>query len=254
MPNSHSIKDVPHLHYTGDLSKLKFVNTNNIYIISSDNNIVDYYAIKLKNKNPDINVVIMNNQSHGITPIIHEKFGLDVLVQKLFFENDKLILEKIGHKKLISYPEALQIKKFTEKRSINKEIDLKYKSTLQEISNKYEEWAVIQYCMYSIFLYEKNEFEQEKYLIRSINSMKKFHQARLDLARLYFKKDQFKEVLDNLIVLKEEKFNFASGELLCRVLVKLEKFAEAKNVLQELNKTNLNDKQKKVLESFKDHL
>lgn len=53
------------------------------------------------------------------------------------------------------------------------------------------------------------------------------------------------------MVLKEHKFSFACGDLLYKVLVKLDKLDEAKEVLEEISKLELNDKQKKVLEGYR---
>lgn len=101
-----------------------------------------------------------------------------------------------------------------------------------------------------IFKAEKDIVKQEEYLLKTLQAKHTHATARFDLAKLYFIQDELYKALDHLLVLKAHKFSFSYGELLYKTLMKLGKIAEAKNILKEISKLELSDKQKKVLDGY----
>ena len=251
MPFSKSISKIPTLKGAGDLSRLKFKNPKKVYLFSGNDDFVDYYSsIKLKEKNPDLSLTILNNMPHVIAATIHEKVDLSILAKNLFFDNNETLLSQIGHNKIVDYQVAQEIRLFIEKVRLEKITDLSYKKSLIKTALDFPEWALVQYYSYLIFKAEKDVVKQEEYLLKTLQAKKKHTTARLDLAKLYFTQGELYKALDHLLILKEHKFSFSCGELLYKTLVKLEKIDEAKNVLKEMNKLELNDKQKKLLDSY----
>lgn len=234
------------------MNRYRFKNPSKVYLFSGNDNIVDYYSsIKLKAINPEFKLRILNNKPHRIAPSIHETVDLSVLSEKIFFENDESILDEIGHSKLVDYNTALDIKTFREKVRLEKTIDLSFKDSIVNTALEFPEWALVQYYSYLIYKELKDLENQEKYLLKTLEAKKTHTTARLDLAKLYFNQEKLHKALDHLLVLKEHKFSFTCGDLLYKVLVKLEKQDEAKEVLEEISKLELNDKQKKVLEGYR---
>lgn len=251
MPFSKSMLRIPTLKGAGDLSRLKFKNPKKVYLFSGNSDFVDYYSsIKLKENNPEFSVTILNNMPHIIAATIHEKVDLSRLAKDLFFENNKSVLAQIGHDRLLDYQTVLDIKTFREKVRLEKITDLSYKKSLIKTAFEFPEWSLMQYYSYLIFKAEKDVVQQEEYLLKTLQAKKKHTTARLDLAKLYFTQGELYKALDHLLILKEHKFSFSCGELLYKILVKLEKIDEAKNVLKDMGKLDLNDKQKKVLDSY----
>lgn len=128
MPFSKSVLKIPTLNETGDLSRLKFKNPKKVYLFSGNDDFVDYYSsIKLKEKNPDFSLTILNNMPHIIAATIHEKVDLSILAENLFFNNDETLLSQIGHDKIVDYQLAQDIKLFREKIRLENITDLLYK-------------------------------------------------------------------------------------------------------------------------------
>jgi hypothetical protein len=251
MPFSKSILKIPTLKGAGDLGRLKFKNPKKVYLFSGNDDFVDYYSsIKLKEKNPDLSLTILNNMPHVIAATIHEKVDLSILAKNLFFDNNETLLSQIGHDKIVDYQVAQDIRLFREKVRLEKITDLSYKKSLIKTALDFPEWALVQYYSYLIFKAEKDVVKQEEYLLKTLQAKKKHTTARLDLAKLYFTQGELYKALDHLLILKEHKFSFSCGELLYKTLVKLEKIDEAKNVLKETSKLELNDKQKKLLDCY----
>ena len=251
IPLSKSILKVPNLQGSGDLCRLKFKNPKKVYLFSGNSDFVDYYSsIKLKENNPEFSVTILNNMPHIIAATIHEKVDLSRLAKDLFFENNKSVLAQIGHDRLLDYQTVLDIKTFREKVRLEKITDLSYKKSLIKTAFEFPEWSLMQYYLSLIYKEEKNQEKQEEYLVRTLECENNHFTARFELANLYFEQDKLHNALENLLILKEHKFSFSCGELLYKILVKLEKIDEAKNVLKDMGKLDLNDKQKKVLDSY----
>ena len=156
----------------------------------------------------------------------------------------------IGHNKIVDYLVAQDIRLFREKVRLEKITDLSYKKSLIKTAFEFPEWSLMQYYLSLIYKEEKNQEKQEEYLVRTLECENNHFTARFELANLYFEQDKLHNALENLLILKEHKFSFSCGELLYKILVKLEKIDEAKNVLKDMGKLDLNDKQKKVLDSY----
>lgn len=234
----------------GQVNKLNFKPTCKLYLLYGNREFIDFYSANTLLSDDRFNIKILNNHPHNTHSYITKNFGLDKFVQKLFLEDDSSLFESI---KSIEKMDENLFQSFSEyiiSRKSKKIVDCRKEEDLLKIIEKNSNFVL---AIFEIsFIYkEKKEFEkQQEFLLKALEINKRDLEIRLELANSYFECSELHKALDHLLVLKEHKFSFACGDLLYKVLLRLEKDDLAKEVLDEMSKLVLNAKQKKVLEGY----
>lgn len=228
----------------GAIYGLRFKNPANVYIFSGSNDIVDYYcACKLADAIPGLAINIINNRTHVVAKYLNAQFGLDNIIQSLFFEDDESFLEKAELGVVVPRDIVTDVKMFNEKLS-GGTVDSSYAPSIAHAAALYPAWSMIHYFKGLIEEKAGNRENAMECMRAALQAQESLGRARLKLASLLCESGELEAARLHLEKLLESVATYGVCWMLASVHEKLGDVDAAIAVLQKLLSADINEKQK----------
>lgn len=250
IPLGRSVTSIPH-RKEGDCSiyDLKFKDPAAIYIFSGSNDIVDYYcACKMAHANPRLNINIITNRTHVVAKYLNAQFGLENIIQSLFFNDNDSFLKNAEIGVVVPPEIATDIKMFNQKLSKGM-VDTSYSASIARAVELFPAWSMIHY--FNGLIHEKDGDRNAALsaMRAALEAQENLGRARLKLAALLCEDHHYSAAKVELEGLVESVASYSVYSLLATVHEKQGDIDGAISTLQQVLKTDINSKQKSQAEA-----